>query len=186
MVIADHDFTLETSQEDAESEEEEEDVLAQYKRVHTLAAKEKDNSRKEVPKEREPPAKRQRLQNLDPIPATSTPSTLTWPQPVDQQASNVQPAQPPLQPQQQGSQGYMMVTLDMLESLVTNVASKVSGGAGNVSLQEAILNQTSMLTQAVKGQGIEDGMELEPKLMDSSWWLVLKNHDIEDNSQTKL
>ena len=79
----------------------------------------------------------------------------------------------------------MMVTLDMLENLMTNVATKMTG-VGGLSLQEAISNQTSALTKAVKGSGTEEGVELEPKLADSSWWLKIDSYDVEDNSQTKL
>ena len=42
-------------------------------------------------------------------------------------------------------------------------------GVGGLSLQEAIYHQTLALTKAEKGSSLEDGIELDTRLADSSW-----------------
>ena len=179
-----NDVTLETASQD--EEEDEVDILEQVRRGHEEAAKERHDRPEND--EAQSAAKRRRLEAQQ---RTSTPTPSQQVATIAQEPRD--PAPHVLQPQQQPrtqQQGSISITMDQLENLVANVATKaaVAASSGQNSFHEAIQHQTSTLAQVVRGSGAiqEENLEREPKINDRSWWLTLESVDVEDNSQNKL
>ena len=174
-----NDVTLETDA--SQDEDNEVDIIEEVRRGHEEAAKER--SSRPASDLTQSTTKRPRLDTQQRR-STPTPS-----QPVSTRDQEPRGLLPQVVQQQQTQQQVMVsITMDQLESLVTNVASKVAATTGPISFHEAIQHQTSTLAQVVRGSGLgqEENLDREPRIIDRSWWLTLESVDVEDNSQTKL
>ena len=182
--------------EDEEQEEGEDDPFLAFKEAHIKAAKEKELMAKQKEKEKEkelPASKRQRRKGPTPQPPPA--------QETSAPASGAQ-TRPTLDIQNPGFGGFPqdhstplpgggnMITMSeaSLERMLTRIVGSFAPGQAQTSFVEAIEKQTESLTTAVKSNAAKqvEEVEKEPVVTDRSWWLVLDNHSVEDNSQNKL